>query len=58
MAEQTKIWFHNICVAFSWKKIGNGKSLRTGIGKNWYGKKVTEPVSEKFVPEKGLETGI
>ena len=46
--------------------------IATGIGKNWYRKKVSEPVSEKFgtgkksrnryrktlVPEKGLGTGI
>ena len=46
--------------------------IGTGIGKKWYRKKVSEPVSEKFgtgkksrnryrknlVPEKGLGTGI
>ena len=30
------------------EKIDTGKSLGTGIGKIWYGKKVSEPVSEKF----------
>ena len=47
------------------------KSIRTGIGKNWFRKKsrnrywknlvpekVPEPVSENLVPEKGLGTGI
>ena len=46
--------------------------IGTGIGTNWYRKKVSEPVSEKFgtgkksrnryrqnlVPEKSLRTGI
>ena len=34
------------------EKCGTGKSLGTGIGKNWYQKKVSEPVSEKFETEK------
>ena len=34
------------------EKIGTGKSLGTGIGKIWYRKKVSEPVSEKFGTEK------
>ena len=54
------------------KKLVPEKSLGTGIGKNWYRKKVSEPVSEKIgtgkksrnryrknlVPEKSLGTGI
>ena len=54
------------------KKLVPEKSLGTGIGKIWYRKKVSEPVSEKFstgkksrnryrknlVPEKSLGTGI
>ena len=32
--------------------------IGTGIGKNWYRKKVSEPVSEKFGTEKSLGTGI
>ena len=34
------------------------KSLGTGIGKIWYRKKVSEPVSEKIGTGKGLRTGI
>ena len=34
------------------------KSLGTGIGKNWYRKKVPEPVSEIFGTGKSLGTGI
>ena len=30
------------------EKIGTGKSLGTDIGKTWYEKKVSEPVSVKF----------
>ena len=32
--------------------------IGTGIGKYWYRKKVSEPVSEKFGTEKSLGTGI
>ena len=32
--------------------------IGTGIGKNWYRKKVSEPVSEKFGTGKSLGTGI
>ena len=34
------------------------KSLGTGIGKIWYRKKVSEPVSEKFGTEKSTGIGI
>ena len=34
------------------KKLVPEKSLGTGIGKIWYRKKVSEPVSEKFGTEK------
>ena len=34
------------------------KSLETGIGKNWYQKKVSEPLSEKIGTEISLGTGI
>ena len=34
------------------------KSLRTGIGKIWYRKKVSEPVSEKFGTGKSTGIGI
>ena len=54
------------------KKLVPEKSLGTGIGKIWYRKKVSEPVSEKFgtgkkyryryrkylVPEKSIGIGI
>ena len=54
------------------EKIGTGKKSRnryrkilvpekspgTGIGKIWYRKKVSEPVSEKFGTGKSLGTGI
>ena len=51
-------------------KIYNGYSYRyrefvifsggigTNIGKNWYQKKVSEPVSEKFGTRKNIGTGI
>ena len=39
-------------------KFGSGKSLGTGIGKNWYRKKVSELVSEKFGTEKSTGIGI
>ena len=32
--------------------------IGTGIGKIWYRKKVSEPVSEKFGPEKSIGIGI
>ena len=34
------------------------KNLGTGMGKIWYRKKVSEPVSEKFGTGKSLGTGI
>ena len=34
------------------------KSLGTGIGKIWYRKKVTEPISEKFGTKKSTGFGI
>ncbi len=54
------------------EKMVPEKSLGTGIGKIWYRKKVSEPVSENFgtgkkyryryrkylVPEKSIGTGI
>merc|ERR1712130_682558 len=40
------------------KKLVPEKSLGTGIGKIWYRKKVTEPVSEKFGTGKSLGTCI
>ena len=40
------------------KKLVPEKSLGTGIGKIWYRKKVSEPVSEKFSTGKSLGTGI
>ena len=46
------------------EKFSTGKSLGTGIRKNWYQKKVSEPVSEKFgtekstVSEKSIGIGI
>ena len=40
------------------KKLVPEKSLGTGIGKIWYRKKVSEPVSEKFGTGKSLGTGI
>ena len=38
------------------EKIATGKSLGTGIGKNWYWEKVSEPISEKFGTGKSLGT--
>ena len=38
------------------KKMVPEKSLGTGIGKIWYRKKVSEPVSEKFGTRKSLGT--
>ena len=32
--------------------------IGTGIGTNWYWKKVSEPVSEKLVTEKSIGTSI
>merc|ERR1712018_495124 len=52
------------CSFFWWyrnryrKKLAPEKSLRTGIGKNWYRKKVSEPVSVKFCTRKSTGTGI
>ena len=40
------------------KKLVPEKSLGTGIGKIWYRKKVSEPVSEKFGTEKSTGIGI
>ena len=37
-------------------KLVPEKSLRTGIGKIWYRKKESEPVSEKFGTRKSLGT--
>ena len=38
------------------KKLVPEKSIGTGIGKIWYRKKVSEPVSEKFGTGKSLGT--
>ena len=52
------------CSFFWWyrnryrKKLVPEKSLGTGIGKIWYRKKVSEPVSEKFGTEKSTGIGI
>ena len=40
------------------KKIGTGKSLGTNIGKTWYRKKVSEPVSVKFAKILDIYNGI
>ena len=40
------------------QKIGTGKSLGTNIGKNWYRKKVSEPVSVKFAKILDIYDGI
>ena len=40
------------------EKFGTGKSLGTGIGKNWYRKKVSGPVSKNFGTVKSTGIGI
>ena len=40
------------------KKLVPEKSIGTGIGKIWYRKKVSEPVSEKFGTGKSTGIGI
>ena len=40
------------------EKISTGKSLGTDIGKTWYRKKVSEPVSVKFAKILDIYNGI